>query len=100
MVRRKIMKPLSVSETSTVIQARIEGLTSPQVPAVNRLRGRGVPDELIYAAMVALDSGTLQEKQKAFETAESAIIDWAIVDRGIPSEDAVNFLNSTSTARW
>lgn len=70
------MKSLSESETSTAIQARIEGLQEAQIPAINRLRALGIPDDMIYAAALATNTCDLGARKEDYESAEAAIIAW------------------------
>lgn len=88
------MKHLSVSETSTAIQARIHGLQINQVEAVNRLRRREIPEDMIMAAAKAHETeGTPDDKADVYEAAESAIILKVMERKGMTAEDAVRYLN-------
>lgn len=69
------MKSLLESETSSAIQARIEGLQEAQIPVVNRLRKLGVPNGL----------------------AETDIIDWAMEEWSLSEEGALLILNGKAT---
>lgn len=79
------MKGLSVSETSTAIQTRLEELQMEQVADVNRLQSLHVPEELITAATTADPVGYPEAKQM--------IISWAMNEWGMTRESALRVLN-------
>lgn len=91
------MKQLSASETSTAIQARIHGLQINQVEAVNRLRRRDIPEDMILAAAKAHETpGTPDDQADAYEVAESAIITHIMHRKGVPADEAVRYLNGVT----
>lgn len=79
------MCALRVSETSSVLQAGIEGLQIGQIPVVNRLRNLGVPEDLIGAATRA--------ENDAFGRACDLIIAWVSKEWQQTEEGALMILN-------
>lgn len=88
------MKHLSASETSTAIQARIHGLQINQVEAVNRLRRREIPEDMIMAAAKAHETeGTPDDKADAYEVAESLIILHVMKTKNMTAKEVIRYLN-------
>ena len=92
------MDPLKTSETSQIIQARIEGLDVAQVPAVNRLRSLGIPEDYIESAVTAKaesrrTSLSPEDLQLDYDHAEGEIIAWGMRQWEVSQENALLILN-------
>lgn len=77
---------LKSSETRTGLQAKIEGVEVPQIPAINRLRSLGVPERLIAAV-------TSARSQRACNSATDAIVAWSREAWELSEEDTLLVLN-------
>jgi hypothetical protein len=86
------MRPLSPSETSSILVHSLRGVQHPtQLPAVERLENLGVPVEKIRKVALATD-------QSAAESGEAEIIAWAAQDWKVSQEDALKLLNGCPVA--
>ncbi len=84
-------KALGIHENQAVIRARIEGLSTWQVPVVDRLRKLGIPDDLIGSATES------QENSSDYLAAENAIIAYLRGARRIDEDEALLLLNGKKT---
>lgn len=94
------MDQLRALETSTAIQARIEGLQLKQVDVVNRLRSKGISEELIMAAAKAHEEKDSAIAQEKYSAAEEGIIAEFMEKSGLPEDFAVSSLNGASGGRY
>ena len=83
-----------VPETSSAVQARIEGLFEAQVLVVNRLRKFRVPSDLLTQATQN------QSGSDVYRVAENAIVAFVAKDRCVDEEVAVLLLNGKKSCTF
>ncbi len=85
------LKPLTASETSVTLRARILGLTASQVVVTDRLTALGVPASLLDAVVVHAKN----DDQAAMGEAE--IINWYAAEHKLADEAVLRVLNGQTT---